>query len=52
MFAISAFAIVANQVAAEPGDSMLGLGMVVIGLPIYYIWARKSYTGPTEEEVV
>jgi APA family basic amino acid/polyamine antiporter len=49
VFAVSAFAIVANQVAAEPKDSMLGLGMVVIGLPIYYIWARKTYTGPGRE---
>ena len=49
VFAISAFAIVANQVVAEPKDSMLGLGMVVIGLPIYHFWARKTYAPPTME---
>jgi len=42
VFALSAFAIVANQVAASPVDSALGLGMVVIGLPVYAIWTRTQ----------
>ena len=42
VFAVSAFAIVANQVAAEPADSIVGLGMVLLGLPVYYIWTRKT----------
>ena len=45
MFALSGFAIVANQIVVQPMDSLLGMGMVLIGLPIYYLWARRTYTG-------
>lgn len=43
VFAASAFAIVANQVVAEPADSLVGLGLVVVGLPVYAIWGRRRY---------
>jgi APA family basic amino acid/polyamine antiporter len=42
-FAISAFAIVVNQVVADPQESALGLGFVVLGIPVYYAWARRGY---------
>jgi len=42
-FAGSAFAIVANQVAAEPVESLTGLGLVLAGLPVYHFWARRGY---------
>jgi basic amino acid/polyamine antiporter, APA family len=42
-FAGSAFAIVANQVAAEPAESLIGLGLVLAGLPVYHFWARRGY---------
>ena len=45
VFALSGFAIVVNQIVVQPRDSLLGMGMVLIGLPIYYLWARKTYTG-------
>lgn len=41
VFALSAFAIVANQVAAEPVDSALGLGFVLAGWPVYALWTRR-----------
>jgi APA family basic amino acid/polyamine antiporter len=43
LFAISAFAIVINQVIADPTESALGLGFVLVGVPVYYAWARKGY---------
>jgi APA family basic amino acid/polyamine antiporter len=43
VFAASAFAIVANQVVAEPVESLTGLGLVLAGLPVYYFWARRGY---------
>jgi APA family basic amino acid/polyamine antiporter len=46
-FAMSAFAIVAYQVAAEPAQSLTGLGLVLAGLPIYHFWARHSYQRQT-----
>ena len=42
VFAVSAFVIVANQIASDPIDSAGGLGLVLIGLPIYAIWGRKG----------
>ncbi len=38
---MSAFAIVANQVASEPLESLTGLGLVLVGLPVYFMWARR-----------
>jgi APA family basic amino acid/polyamine antiporter len=43
VFAASAFAIVANQVVAEPIESLTGLGLVLAGLPVYWFWARRGY---------
>ncbi|MGD2120829.1 MAG: amino acid permease [Gemmatimonadota bacterium] len=43
LFALSAFAIVVNQVIADPAESVLGLGFVLIGVPVYFAWARKGY---------
>jgi APA family basic amino acid/polyamine antiporter len=40
VFALSAFAIVANQVMRSPVDSAMGLGLVVAGLPVYALWTR------------
>ncbi len=38
LFAFAAFAIVINQVIATPLDSALGLGFVLLGVPVYYVW--------------
>jgi APA family basic amino acid/polyamine antiporter len=43
IFAMSAFAIVANQIASDPGESMVGLGLVLVGLPVYHFWARRGH---------
>jgi basic amino acid/polyamine antiporter, APA family len=42
VFALSAFAIVVNQVITDPGESLVGLGFVLLGVPVYYAWARKG----------
>jgi basic amino acid/polyamine antiporter, APA family len=39
-FALVCFAIVANQIAGDPRESLIGLGLVAAGLPVYYIWRR------------
>ena len=47
LFAVSAFAIVANQVAAAPVDSAVGLGLVLVGWPVYRLWSRRLvHDGP------
>jgi basic amino acid/polyamine antiporter, APA family len=45
IFALSAAGIVINQVIAEPVDSAIGLGLVLLGLPVYYHWTRNGLGG-------
>lgn len=42
VFALAAFAIVFNQVLAEPRSSLLGLSMVLVGWPVYAVAARRG----------
>ena len=42
LFVISTAAIVINQVVAQPAESVGGLLFVLLGLPVYYIWASKA----------
>ena len=39
-FASICLAIVLNQVAHDPRDSLIGLGLVAAGLPVYLLWRR------------
>lgn len=41
LFIISSFAIVANQIISDPLESFFELSLVLIGLPIYFLWLRK-----------
>jgi APA family basic amino acid/polyamine antiporter len=38
VFIVVSLAVVANQIISDPADAALGLGMVAIGAPIYYLW--------------
>jgi APA family basic amino acid/polyamine antiporter len=40
VFVLSAGAIVVNTIAARPGRSLLGLGILLLGLPAYRWWRR------------
>jgi APA family basic amino acid/polyamine antiporter len=40
VFALVSFAIVVNQIRVDPVNSAIGLAMVVVGLPIYWVWGR------------
>jgi len=42
LFIVSSFAIVANQIISDPLESLFGLSMVLIGLPVYFLWLKKS----------
>jgi len=46
VFAGSSFAIVANQIVVQPVESLTGLGLVLAGLPVYWIWAKKRLVVP------
>jgi APA family basic amino acid/polyamine antiporter len=42
VFVLVSLFIVANQIISEPRDSIIGLGIVALGLPVYYLWVRRS----------
>jgi APA family basic amino acid/polyamine antiporter len=44
VFALVAGAVVVNQVVADPHRTLIGLGLVLLGLPVYSFWARKLPT--------
>lgn len=46
IFVVSSLAIVADAVRNDPRDSLIGLGLVLAGLPVYWIW--KVVRGPAE----
>ncbi len=46
IFVLSTAAIVINQVIAQPVESLTGLAFVLLGLPVYYIWARNPTQTP------
>jgi APA family basic amino acid/polyamine antiporter len=41
-FAVVSFAIAINQIRVDPLNSAIGLGMVLIGLPVYFLWGRAA----------
>jgi APA family basic amino acid/polyamine antiporter len=46
-FALAAFGIVAHQVWTDPVESATGLGIVLLGLPVFAYWRRRSAHPPT-----
>jgi APA family basic amino acid/polyamine antiporter len=42
LFAAAAFGIAINQIVVEPVSSAIGLGLVLIGLPVHRIWTRRA----------
>jgi APA family basic amino acid/polyamine antiporter len=38
LFIVASLVIVAMQIAAVPMDSAIGLGLVLVGWPVYLIW--------------
>ncbi|MFQ5606012.1 MAG: APC family permease [bacterium] len=42
LFTVFSFAIVINQIISDPGESLLGLSLVVAGLPVFYFWVKKT----------
>jgi APA family basic amino acid/polyamine antiporter len=42
LFIAASLGIVVSHVAADPWKASAGLLLVVLGLPLYYLWVRKS----------
>jgi APA family basic amino acid/polyamine antiporter len=48
VFAVASLAIVVNQVVSDPVESVIGLSLVLAGLPVYFLWTRNSYSRETK----
>ncbi len=42
VFSLFSFVIVINQIVSSPKESLTGISLVLIGLPIYYLWTKKK----------
>jgi basic amino acid/polyamine antiporter, APA family len=40
LFIIASVGIALNQVRANPRDSAIGLGLLLAGLPVYFVWTK------------
>jgi APA family basic amino acid/polyamine antiporter len=48
LFIVASLGIVFNQIRANPRDSAVGLGLLLLGLPVYFVWSpdrRQPVTG-------
>ena len=43
VFVAAALAVAATQIAATPADAAAGLALVMLGLPVYYLWLRPKH---------
>jgi basic amino acid/polyamine antiporter, APA family len=44
-FSVAALAVVVNTIAREPGEALIGLSLILIGIPIYLVWAKRQRLG-------
>lgn len=51
VFALAAALIVLNHVVQEPVESATGLGIVVLGLPVYWLWIARGREGKRQSPV-
>jgi APA family basic amino acid/polyamine antiporter len=49
VFVLAAAALVGNTIATQPVRAAVGIGVVLLGLPVYFIWRRASTTGRKDE---
>ena len=41
IFIVFSLAIVVNQLVSDPRESLFGLAIVLLGLPVYYLWVKR-----------
>jgi len=46
---VTSAAIALNQIRATPIDSAIGLGLILLGLPIYFVWSHRTTNKPAAE---
>jgi APA family basic amino acid/polyamine antiporter len=45
-FVTGAWLVVANTVYRVPVNALAGLGLLALGVPVYYLWQRRAHTAP------
>jgi basic amino acid/polyamine antiporter, APA family len=45
LFVVSALALVVNTIIGQPGRAAIGLGIVLLGTPVFYAWRRWVPSG-------
>jgi basic amino acid/polyamine antiporter, APA family len=50
VFVVSSLAIVVHTIASQPLASFTGLAIVLAGLPVYLLWARKRHPSSVNDE--
>jgi basic amino acid/polyamine antiporter, APA family len=48
LFIVAAVGIAINQCVAYPRESAVGLGLLLLGLPVYFVWSKNRIVGPSE----
>lgn len=51
LFSVAALALVGNTLVSEPRESILGLLLILSGVPIYFIWTRRVSGRAAEPKV-
>ncbi|HJZ71136.1 MAG TPA: amino acid permease [Vicinamibacterales bacterium] len=41
LFIVAAAALVANTIVTQPSRAAIGIGVVLLGLPVYFVWRRR-----------
>ena len=41
LFIVASLGIVLNQIRANPRNSAIGLGLLLLGLPVYFVWSHQ-----------
>ncbi len=41
LFIVAAVALVGNTIATQPGRAAVGIGVVLLGLPVYFVWQKS-----------
>jgi APA family basic amino acid/polyamine antiporter len=40
IFILFSLAVVINQLVSDPRESLFGLAVVLLGMPVYYLWVK------------
>jgi APA family basic amino acid/polyamine antiporter len=40
-FVVAAAYVVASSVGANPGNALIGTGLILLGVPVYLYWRRR-----------